>query len=160
MPACVSQTEKELLYTFTKMKKTHIIGIMVIAVAIVIIMSSVGDASTYVSFGEAIERADDGDMTKVHVVGRLKKDDQGHIVGMNYDPLVDPNYFSFMLVDTNRYEQKVVYFNPKPQDFERSEQVVITGNMQNDVFVADKILLKCPSKYVETEIKDGKTASL
>ncbi|PTX15322.1 cytochrome c-type biogenesis protein CcmE [Pontibacter mucosus] len=142
------------------MKKTHIIGIMVIAVAIVIIMSSVGDASTYVSFGEAIERADDGDMTKVHVVGRLKKDDQGHIVGMNYDPLVDPNYFSFMLVDTNRYEQKVVYFNPKPQDFERSEQVVITGNMQNDVFVADKILLKCPSKYVETEIKDGKTASL
>lgn len=160
MPACVSQTEKEFLYTFTKMKKTHIIGIMVIAVAIVIIMSSVGDASTYVSFGEAIERADDGDMTKVHVVGRLKKDDQGHIVGMNYDPLVDPNYFSFMLVDTNRYEQKVVYFNPKPQDFERSEQVVITGNMQNDVFVADKILLKCPSKYVETEIKDGKTASL
>ncbi|WP_276497631.1 cytochrome c maturation protein CcmE [Pontibacter litorisediminis] len=142
------------------MKKTHIIGILVIAVAIVIIMSSVGDASTYVSFGEAIERADDGDMTKVHVVGRLKKDEQGHIVGMNYDPLQDPNYFSFMLVDTNRYEQKVVYFNPKPQDFERSEQVVITGNMQNDVFVADKILLKCPSKYVETEIKDGKTAGL
>jgi cytochrome c-type biogenesis protein CcmE len=141
------------------MKKTHIIGIFVIAVAIVIIMSSVGDASTYVSFGEAIERAEDGDMTKVHVVGRLKKDAQGHIVGMNYDPLVDPNYFSFTLVDTNRVEQKVVYFNPKPQDFERSEQVVITGNMQNQVFVADKILLKCPSKYVEKEIQQN-TASL
>ncbi|WP_299822489.1 cytochrome c maturation protein CcmE [uncultured Pontibacter sp.] len=141
------------------MKKTHIIGILVIAVAIVIIMSSVGDASTYVSFGEAIERSEDGDMTKVHVVGRLKKDPQGHIVGMNYDPLVDPNYFTFMLVDTNRYEQKVVYFNPKPQDFERSEQVVITGNMQNNVFVADKILLKCPSKYTENEVQ-ANTASL
>ncbi|TPE44977.1 cytochrome c maturation protein CcmE domain-containing protein [Pontibacter mangrovi] len=141
------------------MKKTHIIGILVIAVAIVIIMSSVGDASTYVSFGEAIELAQDGDMTKVHVVGRLKKDTQGHIVDMNYDPLVDPNYFSFTLVDTNRYEQKVVYFNPKPQDFERSEQVVITGSMKNDVFVADKILLKCPSKYVEKEIQQN-TASL
>ncbi|WP_299756066.1 cytochrome c maturation protein CcmE [uncultured Pontibacter sp.] len=141
------------------MKKTHIIGILVIAVAIVIIMSSVGDASTYVSFGEAIERAEDGDMTKVHVVGRLKKDPQGHIVEMNYDPLVDPNYFSFTLVDTNRVEQRVVYFNPKPQDFERSEQVVITGNMQKDVFVADKILLKCPSKYVEKEIQQN-TASL
>ncbi|MBC5992793.1 cytochrome c maturation protein CcmE domain-containing protein [Pontibacter cellulosilyticus] len=141
------------------MKKTHIIGILVIAVAIVIIMSSVGDASTYVSFGEAIERADDGDMTKVHVVGRLKKDPQGHIVGMQYDPLVDPNYFTFMLVDTNRYEQKVVYYNPKPQDFERSEQVVITGNMQNDVFIADKILLKCPSKYTEKEVQQN-TASL
>lgn len=141
------------------MKKSHIIGILVIAVAIVIIMSSVGDASTYVSFGEAIERAQDGDMTKVHVVGRLKKDAQGHIVGMQYDPVVDPNYFSFMLVDTNRVEQQVVYYNPKPQDFDRSEQVVITGNMQNNVFVADKILLKCPSKYVEKELKQN-TASL
>ncbi|ARS37288.1 cytochrome c maturation protein CcmE [Pontibacter actiniarum] len=141
------------------MKKTHIIGILVIAAAIVIIMSSVGDASTYVSFGEAIERSQDGDMTKVHVVGRLKKDPQGHIVGMNYDPLVDPNYFTFTLVDTNRVEQQVVYYNPKPQDFERSEQVVITGNMQQNVFVADKILLKCPSKYVEKEVQQN-TASL
>ena len=141
------------------MKKSHIIGIIVIALAIGIIMSSAGDASTYVSFGEAIERAEDGNATKVHVVGRLKKDAQGHIVGMNYDPLVDPNYFTFTLVDTNRVEQQVVYFNPKPQDFERSEQVVITGNMQNNVFVADKILLKCPSKYVEKEVQQN-TASL
>ncbi|GHA68915.1 cytochrome c maturation protein CcmE domain-containing protein [Pontibacter akesuensis] len=141
------------------MKKTHIIGILVIAVAIVIIMSSVGDASTYVSFGEAMELAEEGNDTKVHVVGRLKKDSQGHIVGMQYDPLIDPNYFTFTLVDTNRVEQQVVYFNPKPQDFERSEQVVITGSMQKNVFVADKILLKCPSKYVEKEVQQN-TASL
>ena len=135
------------------MKKSHIIGIIIIAAAIMIIMSTAGDASSYVDFGEAKELAEDGSKTKVHVVGRLKKDAQGHIVGMQYDPLVDPNYFSFMLVDTNRVEQKVVYFNPKPQDFERSEQVVITGSMQNEVFVADKILLKCPSKYVEKEVQ-------
>jgi cytochrome c-type biogenesis protein CcmE len=145
--------------TANKMKKSHIIGILVIAAAIMIIMTSVGDASTYVSFGEAIERAQDGDMTKVHVVGRLKKDPGGHIIGMHYNPVMDPNYFSFVLVDTNRVEQQVVYFNPKPQDFERSEQVVITGNIQNDVFVADKILLKCPSKYVENEVQPN-TASL
>jgi len=140
------------------MKKSHIIGIIVIALAIGIIMSSVGDASTYVSFGEAIERAQEGNATKVHVVGRLKKDPQGHI-DMAYDPLVDPNYFAFTLVDTNHVAQRVVYYNPKPQDFERSEQIVITGNMQKDVFVADKILLKCPSKYVEKEIQQN-TASL
>ncbi|MCC9167769.1 cytochrome c maturation protein CcmE domain-containing protein [Pontibacter harenae] len=140
------------------MKKSHIIGILVIAVAIMIIMTTAGDASTYVSFGEAIERAEEGNSTKVHVVGRLKKDPQGHIVGMQYNPVMDPNYFTFTLVDTNRVEQQVVYYNPKPQDFERSEQVVITGNMQNNVFVADKILLKCPSKYVEKDVT--KTASL
>ena len=142
------------------MKKSHIIGIIVIALAIGIIMTTAGDASTYVSFGDAIELAKDGNSTKVHVVGRLKKDDQGHIVGMQYDPMIDPNYFAFTLVDTNRFEQRVVYYNPKPQDFERSEQVVITGNMQQDVFVADKILLKCPSKYVEKEIQQNSTAGL
>ena len=141
------------------MKKSHIIGIIVIAMAIGIIMSTAGDASTYVSFGEAKELAAEGSKSKVHVVGRLKKDAQGHIVGMQYDPLIDPNYFSFMLVDTNSFEQQVIYYNPKPQDFERSEQVVITGNMQNDVFVADKILLKCPSKYVEKEVQ-ANTATL
>lgn len=140
------------------MKKSHIFGIVIIGLAIMIIMSTAGDASTYVSFGEAIERAQDGDDSKVHVVGRLQKDEKGHIINMQYDPMVDPNYFSFTLIDTNRVEQRVVYFNPKPQDFERSEQVVITGSMQQDVFVADKILLKCPSKYVENDI--NKTASL
>ena len=140
------------------MKKSHIIGIAIIALAIGIIISSAGDASMYVSFKEARELASEGKTNKVHVVGRLKKDAQGHIVGMEYNPVLDPNYFSFVLVDTLHNEQRVVYYQPKPQDFERSEQVVIMGNMQKNSFVADKILLKCPSKYVEKEIKQ--TASL
>ena len=141
------------------MKRTHILGIAIIAIAIAIIVSTAGDASSYVSFNEAKELASEGNSTAVHVVGRLKKDANNHILGMQYDPLKDPNYFTFMLVDTNRLEQQVVYFKPKPQDFERSEQVVIIGKMQKDVFVADKILLKCPSKYVENEIK-AETAGL
>ena len=52
-----------------------------------------------------------------------------------------------------------MYNNPKPQDFDASEQVVITGNMRGDVFMADKILLKCPSKYVEKDVK-GATAAI
>jgi cytochrome c-type biogenesis protein CcmE len=140
------------------MKRTHIIAIAIIALAIGSIISSAGDASMYVSFKEARELAAEGKPSKVHVVGRLKKDAQGNIIGMQYNPVMDPNYFSFVLVDTLQNEQKVVYFQPKPQDFERSEQVVIMGNMQKGQFVADKILLKCPSKYVEKEIKQ--TASL
>lgn len=135
------------------MKKTHIFAIAIIAVAIAIIMSTAGDASSYVSFKEARELAAEGSSNAVHVVGRLKKDANNHIVGMQYDPVKDPNYFTFRLVDTLRNEQQVVYFNNKPQDFERSEQVVIIGKMKQDVFVADKILLKCPSKYVENDIK-------
>ncbi len=141
------------------MKKTHILAIAVIAVAIGIIMSAAGDASVYVSFREARERAAEGNLTKVHVVGRLPRDTQKNIMGLEYNPTLDPNYFAFTLVDTNRIAQRVIYFNPKPQDFDKSEQVVITGAMRNDLFVADKILLKCPSKYVETEVK-GATAAV
>ncbi|GAB2956227.1 hypothetical protein GCM10027048_22710 [Hymenobacter coalescens] len=140
------------------MKKTHLLALVVIAIAIGIVMATAGDASVYVSFKEAKELAAEGDMRKVHVVGRLPQDGQKNIVGMQYNPTLDPNYFTFMLVDTNKVQQQVVYFNPKPQDFDKSEQVVITGNMRNDVFVADKILLKCPSKYVDKEVK-GATAA-
>ncbi|WP_375417879.1 cytochrome c maturation protein CcmE [uncultured Hymenobacter sp.] len=140
------------------MKKAHLLAIVVIAAAIGIILSTTADASVYVSFGEARQRAAEGNQTKVHVVGRLPRDEQKNPLGLEYDPLQDPNHFAFTLVDTNRVAQRVIYFNPKPQDFDKSEQVVITGAMRNDVFMADQILLKCPSKYVEKDIK-GATAS-
>ncbi len=140
------------------MKKSHIFVIAIIAVAAAIILSTTADASVYVNFGEARQRAIEGNATKVHVLGKLPRDGQKHPLGLEYDPLTDPNYFAFTLVDTNRVAQRVVYINPKPQDFDASEQVVITGCMRGKVFMADDILLKCPSKYVKTELK-GATAS-
>ena len=139
------------------MKKAHLLAIAVIAVAIGIILSTTADASVYVGFGEARQRAAEGNQTKVHVVGRLPRDGQKNPLGLEYDPLLDPNRFAFTLVDTNQVAQRVVYYSPKPQDFDKSEQVVITGAMRNDVFLADQILLKCPSKYVEKDLK-GATA--
>ncbi|MFN8356997.1 MAG: cytochrome c maturation protein CcmE [Spirosomataceae bacterium] len=129
------------------MKKIHLFGIVVIAIAIFIVMSMAGDASTYVDFSEANKMAQQGDANKVHVVGKLKKDAQGNIVGMHYDPAVNPNYFEFVLVDTLHNEQKVVMHQPKPQDMDKSEQVVIVGKMDGEVFQCDKVQLKCPSKY-------------
>jgi cytochrome c-type biogenesis protein CcmE len=135
------------------MKKIHLFAIGIIAIAIFILMSTASDASTYVSFREARERAQDGNVTKVHVVGRLPKDSQGNLTGLLYDPVIDPNHFEFTLIDTLKEAQRVVYYNPKPQDFDRSDQIVITGSMKGETFVADQILLKCPSKYTETELK-------
>ena len=141
------------------MKKVHIFAIIIIAVAISVIMSTAGDASSYVSFKEATELASNGKDKKVHVVGKLKKDNIGQIVGMQYQPQLDPNHFEFVLIDQNNEERKVVYNQPKPQDFERSEQIVVIGTMQGEGFKADKILMKCPSKYQENEIKVNKTES-
>ena len=132
------------------MKKTHIIAILVIASAIAIIVSTAGDASSYVSFAQAYQMATVGNTTSIHVVGALKKDQQGGIIGLEKSS--DNLSFSFILTDENNKEQKVYYNEPMPPDFTRSEKVVIIGGYRGDLFVADKILLKCPSKYQEKKL--------
>ncbi len=135
------------------MKIGHIIGIVVIAVAIAVIVSTAGDASQYVSFQEAFQLAESGNNTKIHVVGQLKKDQQGNILETSYNPARDPNLFTFTLIDNQNQEAKVIYRGPKPADFDRSEQIVVIGSAQEGYFVANKILMKCPSKYQENELE-------
>lgn len=133
------------------MKTTHIIGIVVIAIAIFFIITTAGDASQYLSFSEARELAEKGSKTQVHVVGQLKKDINGEVVGIESSP--DMLSFRFMMVDEDGTEQRVFHPEPMPTDFLRSEQVVIVGSYKEDKFIADKILLKCPSKYQEENIE-------
>jgi len=125
-----------------KMKKSHLIGMVIIAVAIGAIISTYADSSTYSNFAEARE-----EKAEIHVVGTLLKEKT-----MHYNPEVDANYFSFYMKDSKGEECKVVFKGTKPQDFERSEQIVLTGEMGKDAFYAEKILMKCPSKYTETEV--------
>jgi cytochrome c-type biogenesis protein CcmE len=138
-----------------KIKPFHLAALLVIAVGIGVIISTSGDASSYVCFAEAKEMAKDGDDDKVHVVGSLPKDASGKIEGMFYQPEKDPNLFRFMLLDEKKELVEVLYFKPRPADFERSEKIVVVGAMKEGHFEADKILMKCPSKYNEGEVKGG-----
>jgi len=133
------------------MKKTHLVAILVIAVAIAIIISTAGDASTYVTFEEAYTLAQKGNNDKIHVVGQLAKDGSGNVQGVHLSE--DKLSFSFTMVDEAARAQEVVYYEPMPIDFLKSEQVVVIGSYQGDVFKADKILMKCPSKYQENELQ-------
>ena len=135
------------------MKPKYIIAIVVIAAAVGIIIATAGDASTYVDFGQAQKMAEEGSTTPIHVVGQLKKDEAGHIVGLENS--IDKLSFSFVLIDDNKKEQKVYYNEPMPPDFLRSEKVVVVGAYQGDQFIAKKILLKCPSKYQEQKLSAG-----
>jgi cytochrome c-type biogenesis protein CcmE len=132
------------------MKKSHLLAVVIIAVAIGIIVTTAGDASSYVTFKEAKAIAANGKNTKIHVVGQLKKDELGNVTGI--ETAEDLLSFSFIMVDDNQEEQRVFYKEPMPTDFIRSEQVVIIGSFRKEAFHADKILLKCPSKYQEQEI--------
>jgi len=135
------------------MKKSHIFIIIIISVAVTIIISTSNDASTYVTFDQAYQLASGGSKNSIHVVGELKKDAEGHVAGIK--PGEDRVSFSFIMIDENKKEQTVHYNQPMPQDFTRSEKVVVIGSYSGDIFIAEKILLKCPSKYQEQKVNAG-----
>jgi cytochrome c-type biogenesis protein CcmE len=123
------------------MKKSHIIGIVLIAIclgAIVIVSLKRENLGTYATFNEAAKAQD----SEFHVVGKLDKEKE-----MTYDPQVNTNLFSFYMKDKDGTERKVNLHKTKPQDFERSEQIVLIGKMEGEEFQASDILMKCPSKY-------------
>lgn len=123
------------------MKRSHLIAVAVVAVAIGILISASQDVTTYANFDQASQSGD-----RVKLVGTLVKDRP-----VEYDPEKDPNYLAFYLRDEAGKIQRVVLRAAKPQDFERSENIVLTGQMQNDHFEAHDMLLKCPSKYQDQE---------
>jgi cytochrome c-type biogenesis protein CcmE len=49
--------------------------------------------------------------------------------------------------DTLGVEKKVILHKGKPQDFDKSEQIVLIGKSSGSQFEASDILLRCPSKY-------------
>ncbi|MEO1262264.1 MAG: cytochrome c maturation protein CcmE [Bacteroidota bacterium] len=124
------------------MKKIYIVAFIMIGAAIFMLINAADDMSTYATFQEARTSG-----TKVKIAGQLSKDKE-----MYYEPQVDPNYFTFYIKDTDGEEQKVVMHGAKPQDFEMSEQIVVTGRLAGDEFIASDLLMKCPSKYKDEEV--------
>lgn len=120
------------------MKKVHIIAIIIIAVALGVILSTISNSSTYATFSEAKANPD----ATYHIVGKVNKE-----IPFDYHPEINANIFGFNLVDNNGTEVKVMYNGAMPQDFERSEQIVVIGKMNKDAFHCKQILMKCPSKY-------------
>lgn len=123
------------------MNKTQIILLLVIAVAIGAFVMTLSDASTYADFTQAFQEPND----EFHVVGKLNRNKN-----FSYQPELNANEFSFYMLDNAGLEKKVILHKAKPQDFEKSEQIVVIGKAEGDYFSAHEILMKCPSKYNET----------
>ena len=134
------------------MKKTHIIAIVIIAIAIGAILGTVADSSTYASFSVAMKDAG----KEFHIVAHLDKEKE-----RIYNPKDNANLFIFYVKDNEGIEKRVLFNGTEPQDFVKSEQIVLTGKIKGEDFIADKILMKCPSKYndKQPEMKEFKSAS-
>lgn len=132
------------------MKRIHIILILLIAVLIGAMIGAINDSSSYADFDEAFSNPD----SEYHVVGKLVREKD-----MIYDPETNPDVFTFWLEDINGMERQVVLHKSKPQDFERSEQIVLIGSVEGVDFHASEILMKCPSKYTDGEVRAKEQAS-
>jgi cytochrome c-type biogenesis protein CcmE len=119
------------------MKKTHIVLLILIAMSIAVLISFMGDVTTYDTVTSAKEKPG----KFVHLIAKVEKN------SLNYDAVKDPNYLSFTAVDSVGNSIKVVYHNTKPTDIEKSERLVLKGSVEGDHFECRDILLKCPSKY-------------
>ncbi len=129
------------------MKRSHIIAIVIIAVAIAALVGSLWDSSTYADLDEAMAHPGQ----EVHVVGMLDRSQP-----VVYEPSIDPGLTHFSIKDLNGKPCKVDLAMAKPADLDRSERVVLIGSMQrNGTFAAKDMLLKCPSKYNESNRING-----
>jgi cytochrome c-type biogenesis protein CcmE len=122
------------------MKRKHIIAIVFVVIAIGVVISLFYNSSTYSDFSAAASYPG----RELHIIGTLDKTKP-----ILYDSLNNVNEFSFYMNDQKGMNRLVIYKGAKPQDFEKSEQVVVTGMADGDNFKASKLLLKCPSKYNE-----------
>ena len=118
------------------MKPKALAGLALLAVFTFLLFRSFGSqVGGYMDFAEAQRTG-----SEAHVVGTWVK-----TAPVAYDR--DRNVFSFTMKDERGAERTVVYHNPKPANFEDAEQVVVQGKVEGTAFVADHILVKCPSKY-------------
>jgi cytochrome c-type biogenesis protein CcmE len=121
-----------------------------IAISVVIIAAGIGlmslvtggGVTPYVGFTEA-RAAKSG----VQVMGEII--DQRS----NYDS--QTGSFSFFITDSKGDRMKVIYDGTKPGNFDQATSVVCVGHYTGDAFHADKLLIKCPSKYQDMQKKSG-----
>lgn len=117
------------------MKKRHGIGIGIIALFIIFSAISFKSSLTpYVTFAQAKTMSGSVQVRGVLTSDRVTMTDDGKAV-------------KFKLQDEKGQEALIVYKGTKPDGLEQATSIVAIGKYQNNEFIADKLLVKCPSKY-------------
>jgi cytochrome c-type biogenesis protein CcmE len=129
------------------MKKIHIVLLVLVAGTIAVLISFLNTATTYDTVDTAVAKPG----KYVHLMARLDKSQP-----VEYDAIKNPNYLAFTAIDTLGKSVRVIYNNPKPENFEISERLVLKGKYMGDHFACQSIQTKCPSKYKDDMSAAGK----
>ncbi|MCL1872827.1 MAG: cytochrome c maturation protein CcmE [Clostridiales bacterium] len=117
------------------MRRRHLIGIIIVVLAISFCGMALRDSlSPYVSFAEARES------TKIVQV-------KGDFVDKKVSLWDEGRGISFFLEDEEGTRVRVVYAGAAPDNISHATSVVVAGQYQGADFLAERILVKCPSKY-------------
>jgi len=119
------------------MKKSYIIGAIIVALAMIMAMYSFQSTMTaYVSLSEAKVSP-----RPVQVAGIVVRESK------EYD--LQNNRLIFTLREDSGDEMPVEYDGHKPANFDDVTKIVVTGkyNTGKQIFVARELLVKCPTKY-------------
>jgi cytochrome c-type biogenesis protein CcmE len=119
-------------------KPLHLAGIGIILVAI--LYGAFGFQESFRSYTTSIEEA--------RMSGRGVQL-AGFLGSMGeYD---EEGRWTFLMEDETGESMKIVYDNVRPSNFEHATSIVAIGHYDSvsQVFLADDLLVKCPSKYQE-----------
>jgi cytochrome c-type biogenesis protein CcmE len=123
-----------------------IVALVLLVVATAIGVSSFKKSVTpYISFDEA---------RRSHGLVQVN----GMLADKQYVLKKDEQFLSFRLRDSKGQILPVQYRGVVPGNFDQATSIVAIGHYQDDQFVAEQLLVKCPSKY-QAEAERGKTGS-
>jgi len=117
------------------MNKRYVVGLTIIAVCgAVAAVAFRGSVTPYVSIAQAkgLDRS-------CQVMGEIDKDQ------VRYDHANGTLHFS--IVDEEGHMMPVAYQGVTPGNFDQAKDVVCRGRFEHGTFVAEQLLVKCPSKY-------------
>lgn len=124
------------------MKKAYWLGAALILGFLVLGLTAFTKTMTpYVSFDEAKTSS-----RTVQVMGALEKGTS------RYDTATKTLHFNLVDPETKAV-LPVAYRDVKPANFEEAVSIVAIGRHQGGAFAAEKLLVKCPSKYQGEEVE-------
>lgn len=152
--------------TSTNRMKFIVGGLLIIAAIVYLIVSSTqASAQYFMTVDELAEKGASVTGRELRVSGAvigdtIQYDPQSltleftiaHVPGDNKDIETEGGLAEALhraVEDPGRSRLPVVYVGPKPDLLRHEAQAIMTGHMENGVFYAEELLLKCPTKYEE-----------
>ncbi len=121
-------------------------GLVALAVVYLIVIGIQSTAAYFLTVDEPYAKGETMEDRTVRVAGLV---DANTIDFNNRDLIIN-----FDVTSETGERMHVVFNGPKPDQMRHGADAILEGKYDGDVFIADSLLLKCPSRYEEGTIEE------